>query len=179
MLSLLSRKSLTSVSVTGLGMFGIACMTFMYVFQTSTFDINIGNRTIIFSACVYASIDEEGYPMIQPAWFFYDKESGKIHIATSKMSKKIKNILRNPDKIYFSIDDENYPYKGVKGRGVARISEDIQKNLSIMEKINMKYLGTFEHPLAKMLMENTRNGIEVVIEITPKFFSAWDFGKAT
>jgi nitroimidazol reductase NimA-like FMN-containing flavoprotein (pyridoxamine 5'-phosphate oxidase superfamily) len=125
-----------------------------------------------------ATIDEEGYPMIQPAWFLYDKESGKIYTATSKMSKKIKNILRNPDKIYFSIDDENYPYKGVKGRGVARISEDIQKNLSIMEKVNIKYLGTLEHPLAKMLIENTRNGIEVVIEITPKFFSAWDFSKA-
>jgi hypothetical protein len=26
-------------------------------------------------------------------------------------------------------------------------------------------------------MENTRNGIEVVTEITPKFFSAWDFGR--
>jgi hypothetical protein len=65
----------------------------------------------------------------------------------------------------------------VKGRGVARISEDIQKNLSIMEKINMKYLGTLEHPLAKMLMENTRSGNEVAIEITPKFFSAWDFSK--
>jgi nitroimidazol reductase NimA-like FMN-containing flavoprotein (pyridoxamine 5'-phosphate oxidase superfamily) len=125
-----------------------------------------------------ATIDEEGYPMIQPAWFLYDKESGKIYIATSKMSKKIKNILRNPDKIYFSIDDENYPYKGVKGRAGARISEDVQKNLSIVEKINMKYLGTLEHPLSKMLMENAKNGIEIMIEITPKFFSAWDFGKA-
>jgi hypothetical protein len=47
-----------------------------------------------------------------------------------------------------------------------------------MEKINMKYFGTLEHSLAKMLMENTRNGIEVAIEITPKFYSAWDFGKA-
>jgi hypothetical protein len=46
-----------------------------------------------------------------------------------------------------------------------------------MEKINMKYLGTLEHPLSKMLIENTRNGSEVVIEITPKFFSAWDFSK--
>jgi len=35
-----------------------------------------------------------------------------------------------------------------------------------MEKINVKYLGTLEHPLAKMLMENTRNGIEIVIKIT-------------
>ena len=125
-----------------------------------------------------ATIDEEGYPMIQPTWFLYDNESGKIYTGTQKMTRKIQNIQKNPDKIYFSIDDENYPYKGVKGRADARISEDIEKNLSIVEKINLKYLGTLEHPLAKMLMENTRNGSEVVIEITPKFFSAWDFGKA-
>jgi general stress protein 26 len=124
-----------------------------------------------------ATIDEEGYPVIQPVWFVYDKESDKIYTGTSKTTKKVQNIKKNPDKIYFCIDEENYPYKGVKGRGVARISEDIQKNLSIMEKINMKYLGTLEHPLAKMLMENTRSGNEVAIEITPKFFSAWDFSK--
>jgi ABC-type antimicrobial peptide transport system ATPase subunit len=91
------------------------------------------------------------------------------------MTKKIQNILRNPDKIYFSIDDENYPYRGVKGKAIAIISEDIQKNLSIVEKINMKYLGTLEHPLAKMIIENSKKGTEVVIEIAPKFFSAWDF----
>jgi general stress protein 26 len=125
-----------------------------------------------------ATIDEEGYPMIQPIWFLYDKQSGKIYTATQKMARKCHNIRRNPDKVYFSIDDANYPYKGVKGRAVAGISEDIKKNLPIVEKINIKYLGTIEHPLAKMIQENTKNGTEVVIEITPKFFSAWDFGKA-
>jgi uncharacterized pyridoxamine 5'-phosphate oxidase family protein len=123
-----------------------------------------------------ATIDEEGYPMIQPIWFIYDNESSKIYIATQKTTK-FHNILRNPDKIYFSIDDENFPYKGVKGRAVAKISEDIQRNLPIVEKINIKYLGTIEHPLAKMITENTKNCIEVVIELTPKFFSAWDLGK--
>ena len=126
-----------------------------------------------------ATIDEEGYPMIQPTWFLYDNDSGKIYTGTAKMTKKVQNIQRKPDKIYFSIDEENYPYKGVKGRAVARISEDTQKNLPIIEKINIKYLGTLEHPLAKRLMESTRNGSEVVIEIIPKFFSAWDFSKAT
>jgi general stress protein 26 len=125
-----------------------------------------------------ATIDEEGYPVIYPTWFLYDNNSGKIYIGTPRMTRKVQNIQKNTDKIYFSIDDENYPYKGVKGRAVARISEDIQKNLSIMEKINLKYLGTLEHPLARRLMENTRNGTQAVIEITPKFFSAWDFGKA-
>ncbi|HEV8405575.1 MAG TPA: pyridoxamine 5'-phosphate oxidase family protein [Nitrososphaera sp.] len=125
-----------------------------------------------------ATIDEEGYPIIQPTWFLYDKQSGKIYAATPKMSRKVQNIQKHPDKIYFSIDDENYPYKGVKGKAVVRISEDVQKNMPIMEKINLKYLGTLDHPLAKMLMANMRNGVEIVIEITPKFFSAWDFSKA-
>jgi nitroimidazol reductase NimA-like FMN-containing flavoprotein (pyridoxamine 5'-phosphate oxidase superfamily) len=126
-----------------------------------------------------ATIDEEGYPIIHPIWFLYDNDSGKIYIGTAKMTKKVQNIQRNPNKIYFSIAEENNPYKGVKGRAVARISEDIQKNLAIIGKINLKYLGTHQHPLAKRLMESTRNGIEVVIEITPRFFSAWDFSKAT
>jgi general stress protein 26 len=97
-----------------------------------------------------AIIDEEGYSIIQPTWFLYDKDSDKIYTGTQKMTKKVQNIRKNPDKVYFSIDDENYPYKGVKGRGVARVSEDIQKNLPIIEKINIKYLGTLKHPLAKM-----------------------------
>ena len=56
-----------------------------------------------------ATIDEEGYPIIQPVWFVYDKESDKIYAGTSKMTKKVHNIKRNPDKIYFCIDEENYP----------------------------------------------------------------------
>ena len=123
------------------------------------------------------TIDDEGYPMVHPVWFLYDKGSGKIYSATQKMTKKVHNIRRRPNMVYFSIDDENFPYKGVKGRGSAAISEDMQRNLQVVEKINLKYLGTQEHPLAKMLVDNTRNGTEVVIEITPKFFSAWDFSK--
>jgi uncharacterized pyridoxamine 5'-phosphate oxidase family protein len=124
-----------------------------------------------------ATIDEEGFPNIQPIWFLYDKEIGKMYVSTQKMTKKAQNIYRNPDKIYFSIDDENFPYKGVKGKAVARISEDIDWNIPIVEKINIKYLGNIEHPLAKMIMENTRKGTQIVIEIIPKFFSAWDFEK--
>ena len=59
-------------------------------------------------------------------------------------------------KIYFSIDDENLPCKGVKGRGVAGISEDIDWNRHIIEKIIVKYLGTMENPLAHMIMENAK-----------------------
>lgn len=125
-----------------------------------------------------ATIDEEGYPSIQPLWFLYDKESDKIYISTQKTTRKIRNLNENLNKIYFCIDDENFPYKGVKGRGTTKISEDIDLNIPITEKIILKYLGTLDNPLAQMIMENARKGIQVVIEITPKFFSAWDFGKS-
>lgn len=125
-----------------------------------------------------ATIDEDGFPSVQPIWFIYDRDSGKIFTGTQKGTKKVRNIRNNPGKVYFSIDDENFPYKGVKGRASATIWEDVQKNLAVMEKLNMKYLGTLEHPIAKMMIENARNGKEVVIELSPKFFSAWDFAKA-
>ncbi|HKG30480.1 MAG TPA: hypothetical protein VKA91_04355, partial [Nitrososphaeraceae archaeon] len=49
--------------------------------------------------------------------------------------------------------------------------------MSKVEKINLKYLDTPDHLLAKMLIENTSNGIETVLEITPRFFSTWDLAK--
>jgi nitroimidazol reductase NimA-like FMN-containing flavoprotein (pyridoxamine 5'-phosphate oxidase superfamily) len=64
------------------------------------------------------TIDEDGDPNIQPVWFDYDKEREKLLIITAKVARKIKN-LRNKPNVYFSIDDENFPFKGVKGKGIA------------------------------------------------------------
>jgi general stress protein 26 len=123
-----------------------------------------------------ATVDEMGDPNIQPVWSEYDKDKKTLYIMTPKTSKKAQNI-RKKSNIYFSIDDENFQYKGVKGKGEAIILEDKKDIMLLVERINMKYLGTLEHPIAEMLIDNTRNGIETAFEITPKFFSTWDFGK--
>ena len=123
-----------------------------------------------------ATIDEMGDPNIQPIWFDYDKDKKNLFVMTPKASKKAQNIQRR-SKIYFYIDDESFQYKGVKGKGEVVILENPEKIMSIVEKIHLKYLGTLDHPLAKMLIDNTRKGIKTVLEITPKFFSTWDFGK--
>ena len=125
-----------------------------------------------------ATMEPDGFPIIQPVWFHYEANPNKLYTGTQKDSRKVRNIRANPDKVYFSIDDENFPYKGVKGRGKARILEDIGRNVALMEKINLKYLGTQEHPLAKRLLDNAKTGVEIVIEISPEFYSAWDFAKA-
>jgi len=123
-----------------------------------------------------STIDEKGEPNIQPVWFYYDTNREKLVVTTSKISKKTKN-LRNKPILYFSIDDENFPYKGVKGKGSVTIIEDPDRTVSEGEKISMKYLGTLDHPIAKMITEHSKKGENVVIEINPKFFSTWDYGK--
>ena len=71
----------------------------------------------------------------------------------------------------------DFPYKGIKGYGSVKIVDDLAKLEPLVAKINLKYLGTLDHQIAKMLMENARNGIEILLKINPKFFSTWDFGK--
>jgi PPOX class probable F420-dependent enzyme len=124
-----------------------------------------------------ATIDEQGEPNIQPVWFYYDKNGEKLSITTSKLAKKTQNLRNKPTAVYFSIDDENLPYKGVKGKGIATIVEDVDRVVPQADRISMKYLGTLDHPIAKMISDRSRKGEVVVIEITPKFFSTWDYGK--
>ena len=127
-----------------------------------------------------ATLDEKDEPNIQPVWFYYDKDAGKLLLTTSKLSKKTQNIRRKPT-IYFSIDDENYdqnrPPRGVKGKGVATIIEDPDRIVPQANKISMKYLGTLDHPIAKTITDGAKKGEVVLVEITPKFFSTWDYGK--
>lgn len=64
-----------------------------------------------------ATVDEAGDPNIQPLWFLYDKGSKRLFVMAGKSTKKVENIHNNPS-VYFSIDDESFPYKGVKGKGL-------------------------------------------------------------
>ena len=79
--------------------------------------------------------------------------------------------------IYFCIEDGNSPYKGVKGKGVATISDDLRQSYQHPNVIIMKYLGTLDNPMARAISERSKSGEGIIIEITPKFFSTWDFGK--
>jgi len=122
------------------------------------------------------TIDDDGDPNIQPLWFSYDTDREKFLIITPKATRKIKN-LRNKPNVYFSIDDENFPYKGVKGKGIATVVDDPVKTVPEAKKVYMKYLGTLDHPIPRMILESVQKGNHVIIEIDPKFFSTWDFAK--
>jgi general stress protein 26 len=122
------------------------------------------------------TIDEKGHPNVHPTWFYYDTENNRIYIETSKQGKKTSNLRKN-EIAYFCIDDPNPPYKGVRGKGGVKIHEDINFNVPIAEKIMIKYLGSTEHPIAQELLNMQKGGQSVILEISPKYYSTWDYGK--
>ncbi|KAA2280475.1 pyridoxamine 5'-phosphate oxidase family protein [Candidatus Nitrosocosmicus agrestis] len=123
-----------------------------------------------------ATIDSKGDPNIQPVWFYYDKNKEKLFIMTGKNTKKSQNVRESPI-IYFCIEDGNSPYKGVKGKGIVTIYDNLQTVVSLSNKMIIKYLGTLDNPMSKAISERSKSGEGIIIEITPKFFSTWDFDK--
>ena len=57
------------------------------------------------------------------------------------------------------------------------IVDDPDRIVPQADRISMKYLGTLDHQIAKMITDSSKKGEVVVIEISPKFFSTWDYGK--
>jgi hypothetical protein len=102
--------------------------------------------------------------------------NNRINVETSKQAKKTYNLRKN-ENVYFCIDDPNPPYKGVRGKGSVKIHEDINFNVPIAEKIMVKYLGSIEHQMAQALLNMQKGGQSVILEITPKYFSTWDYNK--
>jgi len=117
------------------------------------------------------TIDDKGEPNVHPVWYLY--ENGKLYIETSKTAKKANNA-RNKNTIYFCIDDETMPYKGVRGKGTIKILDEVNANIPIAEKIMIKYTGNLENEVAKFLMDGVKNGLSILLEITPKYFATWD-----
>ena len=117
------------------------------------------------------TIDEKNEPNIHPVWFLY--QNGAIYCATEKKSKKYQNILKN-NLVYFSVDEDNSEFKGVRGKGSVLIRDDINQNLPIAKKIMIKYTGSTDNEIAKFLLDGVRNGFSVILELTPKYYSTWD-----
>jgi general stress protein 26 len=123
------------------------------------------------------TVDEKGEPNVTPTGYYFDRDSDKIYITTQKNSKKVDN-LRRKNAIYFCVDDPTPPYKGVRGKATVKINdEDISHNLSITKKLVMKTTGSLEDPIAKWLLSETENGNEVILEISPSYYSTWDYSK--
>ena len=144
----------------------------MQLTEQETKDILTSGKLILH----LGTVDQKGHANIHPAWYYYDTFTNKLYIQTGKQSKKTYN-LGNNEMIYFCIDDQNPPYKGVRGKGSVKIHDDVNFNIPLAEKILIK--GDLQHPSAQTLLDGQKKGQLVVLEINPIYYSAWDSSKQT
>lgn len=121
------------------------------------------------------TIDDQGDPVIHPLWYYYEQE--RLYLITASNSRKMKNASR-AGLVYFCVDTEAPPYKGVKGKGILARIDDREKALKLGEKIVTKYMGSLDNPLGRFLMGRLQDGRETLLEITPRFYSVWDDSKS-
>ena len=119
--------------------------------------------------------NSKGEPNIHPVW--YDYVNNKLYFMSYKEAVKVRNLKQNKT-VYFSVDTDAMPNTGVKGKGTAIIVKDTARALSLSEKIIAKYLGDLNSTMAKNMADQVRKGEEVLVEITPYYFSTWDYTKS-
>ena len=112
-----------------------------------------------------------------PLGYYFEGSNHKFYVETSKHSRKVSNIRKN-EGMYFCVDDPQPPYKGVRGKGTARIHENIDHNIPIAEKITTRYLESLEHPMARALLNAVKKRESVILEISPDYYSTWDYRKS-
>ena len=126
------------------------------------------------STLILGTTDADGTPMIHPVWYYFDPTETKLYFYTEPALKKATNI-KERSLVYFDVDSDRWPYKGVKGKGRAR-SVTREEALSLASKILTKYVKKGQ-PMIKSVLGKVKTGGYVVFEITPAYFTSWDYGK--
>jgi nitroimidazol reductase NimA-like FMN-containing flavoprotein (pyridoxamine 5'-phosphate oxidase superfamily) len=101
-------------------------------------------------------------------WYRY--RDGAFHCATSADADVVR-FLRDDDGVGFEVSTNRPPYRGVRGRGTARIEPDPEKEL--LSDLVERYLGGDDSDLARWLLSPERE--EVAIRIEPSKLVTWDY----
>jgi nitroimidazol reductase NimA-like FMN-containing flavoprotein (pyridoxamine 5'-phosphate oxidase superfamily) len=127
------------------------------------------------STLLLGTTNADGTPMIHPVWYYFDSAKTKLYFYTEPALKKATNI-KERSRVYFDVDSDVWPYKGVKGKGRARMITAKSEALSLASKILAKYVRK-GRPMTKAVLGKVETGGYVIFEITPAYFTSWDYGK--
>jgi hypothetical protein len=121
------------------------------------------------------TINSDGTPTIHPVWYYYDSKKMRFYFYTEPGLKKAINIKERSGMVYFEVDSDKWPYKGVKGKGSAKFISVRDLAVLLGKKILRRYVRK-GRPLMKYAIDKISAGGYVIIEITPAYFTSWDFG---
>ena len=100
------------------------------------------------------TVDSDGDPQIHPVWYYFN--SGRLYLMSDKSVRKIQNI-KGKSTVYFSIDTDETPNKGVKGKGTAQIITE----KADLARVYRAYWKT--HPVFMLLGIGLRIWIEMLL----------------
>lgn len=126
------------------------------------------------SPLLLVTTNADGTPVIHPVWYYFDSAKTKLYFYTGPTLRKATNI-KERNRIYFDVDDDKWPYKGVKGRGKARLITSERESLSLCARILARYVKG--RSFVQSVLDKVKSGGYVIFEITPEYFSSWDFAK--
>lgn len=112
------------------------------------------------------------YPLICSVWFLFSREEAILRCVSHGESQLIKLLRINP-KVGFEIALNDPPYKGVRGKGVVRLTQD-----DVADRLNnviLRFLGDTSSGLARWLLGRAEQ--EYVIEIAPSWITSWDYSE--
>jgi len=114
-----------------------------------------------------ATIDEEGWPYINPVWYEY--QDGAFYIVTKELAGLVKNLRRDP-RAALLIDNPTTPYRRVIARARAEFLEGDW--VPYARRMVLRYLG--EPGLA--YFQATLNLPRVLIRFVPERITSWNGG---
>jgi hypothetical protein len=113
-------------------------------------------------------VDRSGWPRVFSLWYL--RRDGEICCSTQARSV-IASALAENSRCAFEIAADRPPYRGVRGRGLARVEP--QPPDDILRLLILRYLGDEESSLARWLL--SRRASEVAIRIVPSYLHSWDY----
>ena len=107
-------------------------------------------------------------PLVQSLWF--SPEGTELWCCTQRSSLLTRRLQRD-DRVGFEVAADEPPYRGVRGTGIAHVSEEHVE--STLRTLIRRYQGDEETQLSEWLL--SRIDSEVTIRIEPRTLSSWDY----
>ena len=116
-----------------------------------------------------ATLDEDGWPMVNTAWYTYE-DDGCFYVVTKPKTGFCRNLRRDP-RTTLLIDNPEVPYKRVIVRAMAEFLQDIDWHERGREMV-LRYLG----PDGFAYYDATINLPRETIRFVPEKMSTWNGG---
>jgi nitroimidazol reductase NimA-like FMN-containing flavoprotein (pyridoxamine 5'-phosphate oxidase superfamily) len=115
-----------------------------------------------------ACVNRRGWPSLVSLWFL--PEDGRLWCATPASAQVVRWLEAEP-RCGFEVSGNEMPYRGVRGRGRARL--DAARGKPMLRRLVQRYLGSEDTSFARWLLSREEPEVAIAIEIEQ--LSSWDF----